>query len=305
MAVSLENASLYKRQQELITASQRFVPLDFIKALGRQSILQVQLGDGINKDMTVMFADIRSYSSIAEGLSVEDNFKFINTYLQLVGPVIRKNNGFINHYHGDGFIALFTRDAGDALNASIQILQAMDGFNQERVQNGAIPIKLGIGVHTGSVMMGIIGDGERQDANVISDAVNTASRLEGMTKTFGSTIILSEQTLEKIEDGSQYQTRFIGKVRMVGKEEVTTVYELFNADDYEIRAKKQRTLETYNKALEDYFGKRFGESAVSFKNVVDQFPEDNSSKRYLDQAARYLVEGVDSDWQGVETLSVK
>ena len=305
MAVSLENAALYKRQQELITASQKFVPADFIKALGRQNLLQVQLGDGISKDMTVMFADIRSYSSLAEGLSVEENFKFINAYLALVGPVIRKNNGFINHYHGDGFIALFTQDPADALNASLQILQAMESFNHERAQKNTEPIKLGIGIHTGPVMMGIIGDGERQDANVISDAVNTASRLEGMTKTFGSTVIISEQTLQQIGDPDQFQTRFIGKVRMVGKEEVITVHELFNADEYEMRAKKQKTLEMYNKALNEYFKKEFAESAKTFKKVVDSFPEDNSSRRYLENATRHHADGVDSEWQGVETLSVK
>ncbi|MBC8125107.1 MAG: GAF domain-containing protein, partial [Candidatus Kapabacteria bacterium] len=305
MAVALDNASLYRRQTELVDAAQRFVPQDFIRALGHQSLLQVKLGDSIKKDMTVLFGDIRSYSSIAENLSVENNFKFINSYLQAVGPVIRRNNGFINHYHGDGYMALFPGHPEDALNATIEIAQALVLFNQSQVAQGMVPIRVGFGIHTGRVMMGIIGDGERQDANVISNAVNTASRLEGMTKNFAATVFLSEQTLSSLKDADQYQTRFIGKMRLVGMEDVTNVYELFSADDASVRMKKQQTLPTYAIALKDYYDRRFAEAALSFRKIIDEYPDDHSSKRFLDLAAHYMINGVPADWQGVETLSVK
>ena len=158
MAVSLENASLYSKQFELIKAYQRFVPLDFISTLGHQSILQVKLGDHIRQDMTVMFCDIRSYSSMSEGMSTEENFNFINAYLKRVGPVIQKNNGFINHYYGDGFIALFKNSPEDAINASIGIIEAIGLYNKERMEHGLVPIVMGFGIHTGAIMMGIIGD---------------------------------------------------------------------------------------------------------------------------------------------------
>lgn len=305
MAVSLENATLYKRQADLVAAAQRFVPQDFVRALGHQSILDVKLGDGISRVMTVMFCDIRSYSSIAEHLTVEENFKFINSYLQRVGPVIRNNNGFINHYSGDGFTALFTHGPSDALLTSQQILQELESFNKDRIEKHQEPIRLGFGIHTGQVMMGIIGDGERQDANVIADAVNVASRLEGMTKAFGSTVILSRQALESIANAEQFQIRFLGKIRMAGKEEVVTVYELFGADEPEVRKEKQRLLPTYNQAIKDYYSKRFAESAVAFKTILDEFPHDRSSRRYLDLAARHMIEGVPAEWEGIEMMHVK
>ncbi|MBI2794883.1 MAG: AAA family ATPase [Ignavibacteria bacterium] len=305
MAVSLENATLYQRQADLITAAQRFVPQDFVRALGHNNILEVKLGDGISREMTVMFCDIRSYSSIAERLTVEENFKFINSYLQRVGPVIRKNNGFINHYSGDGFIALFTQNPSDALLTAQEIVVELESFNQDRLERNLVPIRLGFGIHTGQVMMGIIGDGERQDANVIADAVNTASRLEGLTKAYGSTVILSEQTMDKVVNVEQFQIRYLGKVRMVGKEEVVTVFELYGADEPDLRTGKQRWLPTYQQALEDYYSKRFAESAVAFKKILDEFPKDRSSRRFLDFAARHMIEGVPVDWEGIETLQVK
>jgi class 3 adenylate cyclase len=184
MSVSIENAMLYKRQFELNKAYQRFVPHDFINAIGRQSILEVKLGDHIKRDMIVMFCDIRSYSTMSEGMTTEENFAFINAYLQRVGPVIQKSNGFINHYFGDGFIALFKGEPESALNAAIEILNEIEVYNTERLKNNLQPIAVGIGLHKGPIMMGIIGDDQRHDANVLSDAVNIASRLEGLTKIF-------------------------------------------------------------------------------------------------------------------------
>lgn len=305
MAVALDNASLYASQTDLVTAARRFVPQDFIRALGHQSLMQVKLGDSIMQDMTVLFGDIRSYSSIAESLSVEDNFKFINSYLNVIGPVIRRNRGFINHYLGDGYMALFPSNPEDALNAAIEITQALVVFNEDQESQGASPIKVGFGIHSGPVMMGIIGDGERQDANVISSAVNTASRLEGLTKNFASTVFFSEQTFLRLKDKEQFQIRFIGKMRLVGMEDPTSVYELFEADAPNIREIKQRTLGRYQQALEDYYAQKFGEAASAFRKIVNEFPEDHSSKRFLDLSAYNLMQGIPDDWDGVETLIAK
>jgi two-component system sensor histidine kinase ChiS len=120
--------------------------------------------------------------------------------LSLVGPVIKNHNGFINHYLGDGFIALFKDNPEDALHAAIEMTLQLNDYNDERRKENKLPIALGIGLHTGPVMMGIIGDEERHDANVISDAVNISSRLEGLTKHFGASIVLSETTLNGIRN---------------------------------------------------------------------------------------------------------
>lgn len=305
IAVSLENANLYQRQNELSEAYQRFVPYDFISALGHQSILQVKLGDSISRDMTVMFCDIRSYTTLAEGMSSTENFNFINSYLMLVGPVIKKHNGFINHYLGDGFIALFKDSAEDALHAAIEMTQLLQGYNEERRKQNKPPIALGIGLHTGPVMMGIIGDEERHDANVISDAVNVSSRLEGLTKHFGANIVLSETTMDGIRNKSEFQFRHLGRIKVKGKEKMIKVDEVINTDEPGSREKKSVTLDLFNAGLNDYFNRRFTEAAVSFRKVVDLNPQDIAAKRYLEHAARFMVTGVPDDWEGTEEMREK
>jgi class 3 adenylate cyclase len=305
IAVSLENATLYKSEFELSQAYQRFVPRDFINALGKQSILQVKLGDNIDQDMTVMFCDIRSYSRLSETLTPQENFKLINDYLTRIGPVIRKNNGFINHYLGDGFIALFKDDPGHALSAATEINEQIAEYNQQRIKEGDQIIAVGIGLHTGRVMMGIIGDLERHDANVISDAVNVSSRLEGLTKIFGAGIVLSDATLNRIKDKETLPIRYLGKIKVKGKENIIHVYEMFDADETELRELKLKTLDYYNNGLKDYFNQNFAEAAVSLKKVLNENPKDKTARRYLQQSAKYLVEGVPAAWDGVEEMNEK
>ncbi len=305
MAVSLENANLYSKQIELIHAYQRYVPLDFINTLGHQSILQVKLGDHIKQDMTVMFCDIRSYSAMSENMTTDENFSFINAYLKRVGPVIRKYNGFINHYYGDGFIALFKTRPEDALMASTEIIATINKYNEERIASGNQPIALGFGIHTGQIMMGIIGDDERNDANVISDAVNTTSRLEGLTKIFGASVLLSENTLDRVKTPDIFKFRYLGKVLLKGKEDVMSVYEMFSADAPDIRSKKESSLAVFDRGLQDYFAKRFAEAALALKKVLDENPQDKAARRYLQNAAKYMVEGVLNDWNGVEQITEK
>ena len=305
IAVSMENAVLYNKQTELSNAYQRFVPHDFISALGHQNILQVKLGDSIDQQMTAMFCDIRSYTSLAEGLSAQENFDLINSYLTLIGPVIKRNHGFINHYLGDGFIALFKNNPEDSLHAAIEMISELKKLNAQREQVGQKLINIGIGLHTGKVMMGIIGDLERHDANVISDAVNVSSRMEGLTKTFGASILISEETYRGIHDKAAFQFRYLGRVIVKGKQHVMGIYEVFNADESLLNEKKQRTLHIFNIGLDDYFSKRFAEAAVSMKKVLIENPEDKTAKRYLQNAAKFLVEGVEDNWTGVEYMNEK
>lgn len=305
MSVSIENAMLYKRQFELNKAYQRFVPHDFINAIGRQSILEVKLGDHIKRDMIVMFCDIRSYSTMSEGMTTEENFSFINAYLQRVGPVIQKSNGFINHYFGDGFIALFKGEPESALNAAIEILNEIEVYNTERLKNNLQPIAVGIGLHKGPIMMGIIGDDQRHDANVLSDAVNIASRLEGLTKIFGANVVLSESLYQALENIESFQFRHLGRIKVKGKHEVMSVFEMFSADSEKVRLLKNETLEIFNRGIADYFNKRFAEAALSLRQLLDVNPDDKSAKRYLQNAARFMVEGVGNDWDGVEQMSEK
>jgi len=305
MAVSLENATLYQYQSELNQAYQRFVPLDFIEALTHRSILQAKLGDHIRQEMTVMFCDIRSYSSMAENMTAKENFNFLNGYLTRVGPIVRQYQGFINHYLGDGFVALFKDHAENALRAATSITEEINQYNLQRVSKRRKPIKVGFGIHTGEVMMGIIGDQDRHDASVISDTVNTSSRLEGLTKTFGANIILSGTTIAQLSNPEYFQFRYLGRIQMKGKEFILEVHEMFSADPTVLLEKKRQTLDDFSQGIREYFDQRFGEAALLLRKVLDANPSDKAASRYLQNSAQMMVKGAPQNWDGVEIMTEK
>jgi two-component system, sensor histidine kinase ChiS len=138
-----------------------FVPKEFLSLLGKSSILEVEMGDQTRQEITVMFADVRSWTSLSENMSPQDSFNFINAYLKRVSPVITEHQGFIGKYLGDGVMALFPRGADDAVQAAIAMHQAVAGYNQEREKDGFQPIEIGVGLNLGDLMLGVIGSQDR------------------------------------------------------------------------------------------------------------------------------------------------
>ena len=210
-------------------ATTRFVPHEFLLLLGVESIVDVQLGSGVQLTMSVLFADIRDFTHLAEGMSPQENFAFIGAYLQRVSPAIRAHGGFIDKYLGDGIMALFPGGADDAVQAAIALQQAVAAYNETRQAAQHQPIGVGIGVHTGRLMLGIVGEPERMDGTVIADAVNTAARLEGLTRRYDVGLIIGEQTRQALVDPAAYALRAIGRVQVKGKQQPIALYEVWTA----------------------------------------------------------------------------
>jgi signal transduction histidine kinase/DNA-binding response OmpR family regulator len=196
-------------------AYNRFVPHEFLQFLEKESIVEVRLGDYVQKEMTIMFSDVRSFTSLSEKMTPKENFDFLNMFLGGVGPCIREHRGFIDKYLGDGIMALFPESPVDAVEAALAMQVQLDEFNTHRATEGYPPIKIGIGLHTGSLILGTIGEEKRMEGTVISDAVNLASRLEGLTKWYGCTLIISEQTLKAL--GSHAVTKSCAKEKGRGE----------------------------------------------------------------------------------------
>ena len=151
----------------------RFIPNEFIKSLGKERITDVLLGDHVHMDVTVLFSDIRDYTTLSEQMSPKDNFEFINAYNGRIGPIVQENQGFINQYLGDAIMALFPQNSEDGLKTTIDIQNNLRHYNQRRIKKGRQIIRTGMGLHTGPLIMGITGDEKRMDAAIISDTVNT------------------------------------------------------------------------------------------------------------------------------------
>jgi class 3 adenylate cyclase/HAMP domain-containing protein len=221
---------------------ERFVPHAFLAIMGKPSIVEVELGDNKRQNMTVLFSDIRSFTTLSEKMTPDENFAFINTYLAYMGPVIRTHNGFIDKYIGDAIMALF-EDADDALRAGLAMHEALEGFNEERRASGLEPIAIGIGLNSGSLMLGTIGEKHRMDGTVISDAVNLASRIESLTKEYHVGLLISQYTYEQLADSKAYDIRPIDVVVVKGKTRPVTIFEVFQTNPPALRAAKCLTRE--------------------------------------------------------------
>ncbi|MBC8400786.1 MAG: response regulator [Candidatus Marinimicrobia bacterium] len=235
----------------------KFLPRRFLRVLRKDDILDLKLGDQIQGEMTIMFSDIRSFTRLSEGMSPKENFNFLNEYLKVATPPIRSNNGFIDKYIGDGIMALFPKCPDDGINASIDTLKRLENFNKNRQKVKKSPVRIGIGLHTGLLMLGTIGDEERMDGTVISDAVNLASRLEGLTKKYRSTILISSHTMGKLENPDKYNHRFLGKVKVKGKNDIVSVIEIYDGDPDHIIELKKKTKPLFEQGLKFYFERDF------------------------------------------------
>src|SRR4028119_198568 len=186
--------------------------------LGKQSIVDFQLGDHVSKEMAIMFSDLRSFTTMAEQMTPQENFDFINSYLQRISPEIRNHNGFIVKYMGDGVMAVFPEGVDDAIQAGIVMLEQLQEYNQSRQINGYIPLNIGIGIHVGDTMVGIIGEANRMQADALSDHVNITARLESLTKYYGVSLLISGDVVERLSQPEKYHIRFLDRAIVKGRQ---------------------------------------------------------------------------------------
>ncbi|MCO5723275.1 adenylate/guanylate cyclase domain-containing protein [Robiginitalea marina] len=287
------------------TSFSRFVPDEYLSYLNKKSILDVELGDSVQREMTVFFSDIRSFTSLSESMSPKTNFAFINDYLGHVVDFIHSKGGLVNQYLGDGVLALFTKNPVNAVQAAVQI---QVGMSEVRTLGGfelKAPIQTGIGIHTGPLILGMMGTDRRLTPSVISDTVNTASRLEGLTKFFGAQIIVSEPALMQITDLSQFEYRFLGKVTVKGKQDALKIYEIMDGLPEAVRELKTFTKRGFEAGLELYFKKDFSEAMARFNEVLSVNPDDLASRIYFQNSQQYMNDGVYESWEGALKMELK
>ncbi len=311
---AIESALLYEKNireakereetmRRIYEVTGKFVPYEFIKSLGYNVITDVKLGDQVEKIVTVLFSDIRDYTTLSEQMTPEENFDFVCSFNKQMGPIIRKHKGFINQYLGDAIMAIFPDNASNALSAAIEMQKAVREFNEEREQKNQALIQIGIGMHTGPLIMGITGDQDRMDATTISDTVNIASRLESLTKYYKGKIIISEATLQQIDNKLEaFHLRHLGKVQLKGKQVPIGIHECFSGDTAEEIQKKIASLEFFNQGMLHYSNRIFSQAHSNFKKVMEDDPYDLTAEFFLNNTARYISNGVPENWSGVEEM---
>jgi len=231
----LQNRDLIKVQElnedlkETNKAYYRFVPKEFLDLLSKKDITEVELGEYKNSKMAILSADIRNFTSISEKMTEMQVFDMLNSYLKKVAPIIRKNNGIIEKYLGDGIIAIFPESAESALKCSIEMQEEMFGLREEFRERGLPEIKIGVGVHYGNVIIGTGGDKERMTEISLSSDIDIAIRTEAATKTYQKPIIVTKEALSYAAYEARKECRtfpFYGK--RIQQAETAELYSIYS-----------------------------------------------------------------------------
>ncbi len=295
-----ELANANKRLLRLSEANSRFVPQEFLNNLGRKSIEEVMLGDQVEREMTIVFSDIREFTKISESLSPQENFDFINAYLNGVVPIIRSNGGFIDKFIGDSVMALFPKNPDNAIKTVFEFDAFLKDFNVKLKKENKPAIQIGTGIHTGNLILGTIGHDHRLETTVISDAVNTASRVEGLTKFYHAKTIGTEATISKLKKPEVFQYRFLDKVRVKGKTKTLSVYEFLSPSE----TKKIAYLEEYNEAVQLIEQSKIKEATALFAKILEQNPDDGAAKIFYEKCNNYINRDTPS-WDDITNMITK
>ncbi len=282
---------------------QRFVPREFLHHLNKESITDVHLGDQVLKRMSVLFSDVRSFTDVSEKMSPQENFNFINTYLDHIGPAISNNNGFIDKYVGDAIMALFPEKAEDSIAAAVDMQKRVQEFNKFHSRRNFDPISVGIGIHTGNLMLGTIGHVDRMETTVISDSVNLAARMENLTKLYGAGIITSRETLNQVHSNREYNFRVLDTVKVRGREKIVTIIEILDGLPLIQFTKKMESRDDFEKGIMAY---QSGELIVAkdhFLRVLMIDKNDIAASFYTKRCDKYLEKGIEPSWDGVQIFS--
>ena len=255
----------------------RFVPDQIVELLNKKSITDVKLGDNVELTMPILSIDIRSFTHTSEKLAPNQVFELLNEYFALVAPIVRKYNGVITKYLGDGFFALFPDGANSALLCGIDIQKAIRD-NSIAVGNSS-PIKIGIGIDMGDILLGIIGNSTRMDSIIISNSYHIAEVLQESTKKYSSYMIISDRIYEALNDISEHYIRPIQRVKNSSNKE-TFLYEVYDCDDGFIRDLKYSSQGYMEKALKALSNEGVGSAAKYFDKVLSIFPDDPVSLYY-------------------------
>lgn len=216
-SISLDNARLYAKQLRLSNAAQRFVPYEFLQLLGKRDVDEVELSDFKLSEMTLLVCDIRGFTTATEQMTPEENFVYINEFFALVGPTIRRHRGFVLKYTGDGLMAVFPESADDAAEAALSIPTLLRGRDA---------VDVGVGLHTGPVAIGAVGERSRVQADVMSDTVTVACRIEALTRQYEVAAVVSAATRDRMSPALQARTRPLGRSLVKGRVGALDVYAL-------------------------------------------------------------------------------
>jgi adenylate cyclase len=264
--------------------------------------------DGEEREATVLFSDIRGFTGIAENMQPKELVGLLREYFTLMVEAVFQFQGTVDKFIGDALMSIFgapqwqPNHAELAIRTALEMLRQLEGFNARRRQDGQPPIDIGVGINTGAVVVGNIGSEARLDYTAIGDAVNLASRLEGINKQYGTQIVISEFTYQEVKDS--FVERELDKVRVKGKRAPVTIYEVLG-ESGTLPNSVEHKRDVFVRGLHHYRHREWKTAETCFQEVLRSDPTDRPSQLYVERCAVYAQHPPPDKWDGVFEMTSK
>lgn len=295
-----------RERRKLQSAFSRYVSASVVQSIMKDPS-KLKLG-GEKRRMTVMFSDVRGFTSISEKLTPEELVDVMNTYLTRMTDIVFENDGVLDKYIGDAVMAFWNAPFDQAdhslrgIKTALAMQKALRVMNDEKAFGPDLELKIGIGINTGEMIVGNMGSETRFDYTVIGDNVNLASRMEGITKEYGVGMLISEATRSDVV--GKVVTRRIDKVAVKGKKEPVTLYEVLGLAG-EVTPIQESLARDFEAALDAYFAKDFSKAILIAEAILASSPEDGPSKTLIERSKLWMMEPPAADWNGTWVFTKK
>jgi len=298
-----------KKEERIRQIFQKYVPNDVIEKFFA-SPEKMLVGD--NRKLAILFSDIRSFTTISEGMAPDDLVSSLNRYFSGQVEIIYNRKGIVDKYIGDAIMAIWGApekhedDALQSVLSGLEMIDALSNFNNNQKRLGKCEFKIGVGLNYGEVTVGNIGSERKMDYTVIGDAVNLASRMEGLTKTYHSDLLISESLFEELRQkapsaGLSY--RLIDTVAVKGKTKGVRIFTVKKTSS--LSAAEQKAWQIHNSGMKLYYSRSFSEAAAKFKEVLTHLSEDFNADNLYKRCLEYASSPPPADWNGVEIMKTK
>jgi adenylate cyclase len=284
---------------------EKFVPKKFLESLTSNVNQDFILGANSEKELTIQFTQIQDFWKIVRGIPSENIYKFINSYLTRVSPSIQSNNGIIDKFIDNTILSLFPESPDDAVKAAIELQWEIEVYNIHRKKTGYTPIQCGCGMHYGSTRIGIIGDDSRQELTVISDTVNLASRIQGLTEKYGARILISLPSLYNCLSINEINYRMLDMVRVKGKSVHISIGEILIPRIDLLSDLKIATKFDFEEGIFSYIKADFALAKEKFEKVIKINPNDKAANMYFERSKYFLETGAGDDFEGIHQWESK
>jgi len=296
-----------KKEERIRQIFQKYVPRDVIERFFA-SPEKMLVGD--NRKLSILFSDIRSFTTISEGMAPDDLVNSLNRYFSGQVDIIYNRKGIVDKYIGDAIMAFWGApekhddDALQSVISGLEMIDALEGFNENQRKLGKCEFHIGIGLNYGEVTVGNIGSERKMDYTVIGDAVNLASRMEGLTKTYHSEILISESLFEELRKTSPnagLSYRLLDTVAVKGKTQGVKIFTVKR----KLTAAEQQGWQLHNQGMKLYYARSFREAADKFKEALGVLGSDFNAENLYNRCVEYASAPPPANWNGVEVMKTK